>query len=202
MRLRLINKASSRDKANIKAASEVEETNTSDQALDLKGRQRNHIEHLFVKYRGSLLHLLRSKLASEEDALELLQETYLRAMKQNDMQSKPSSYLFQIASNLVVDKIRKDSSHKQDQHVPFHDVDVYDEVQDPTEILFWQEGLEAVKRSLFELPPRSRQILLMRRLRGMSATEIAATIGVNKRTVERELISAVAHCKQYFQEES
>lgn len=161
----------------------------------------SHVEQLYRQYRGSLLRFLRNMLRSEDDALELLQETYIRILGQERVANEKSrAYLFQIALNLVRDKVRKDKARYQDQHIPLEETELLDDTQNPHDMLIWQTSADKIKRSLFELPPRCRKIFLLRRIRHLSSQEIANILGISKRTVDRELLNAITHCKRSIQE--
>ncbi len=156
------------------------------------------VEQLYIKYRGSLLRYLRAKCASDEDAAEILQETYLRLLKtsQTDRLNDDSqAYLYTIASNLIIDRYRYNNARR------VASTDVFDEElmcgnePDPALQLQWDRAALALKQHLRELPPRCRQVFLMRRFRDLSSAEIAEVLGTSKRTVERELVNA----SEYFE---
>ena len=53
-----------------------------------------------------------------------------------------------------------------------------------------------VERTLLELPPRCRQVFLLRTSHEWSYEAIAERLGVSKRTVEREMQTALDACQR------
>ena len=53
-----------------------------------------------------------------------------------------------------------------------------------------------VTRTLLQLRPRSRQVLLLRSAEGLSYEAIAERLGISKRTVEREMQHALDACQR------
>lgn len=158
---------------------------------------RAAIERLFLQHRVSLLRYLHRLVRCEEDALDLLQECYLRLLRQPDSEAKLTrGYLFTVALNLARDHGRRATSRSEDRHQPLDDLALADRGFTPDDELVWQQGLERLQAALRELPPRRRKIFLLRRFRQMTAGEIAELLNVSKRTVERELVATMEHCRQ------
>jgi len=69
------------------------------------------IEQLFRQHNGKLVSFLSARLRSEAEAAEVAQEAYVR-MLELDRPGRVSfqrAYLFKIAANLAVDRLRKRS---------------------------------------------------------------------------------------------
>ncbi len=69
------------------------------------------LERLFRLYHVPLVRYLTRRLGDRDWADEVAQETFLRALRQDALQSE-RSWLFAVATNLVRDEARKDSRRR------------------------------------------------------------------------------------------
>jgi RNA polymerase sigma-70 factor (ECF subfamily) len=54
-----------------------------------------------------------------------------------------------------------------------------------------RQELAQLKRALDALPPRCRQVLVLRKIEGLSQREVAMQMGITQATVEKQLAKAV-----------
>ncbi len=131
---------------------------------------------------------LTRRLGSEELASESLHETWLRLHRQDDVGQikSPANYLLRIATNIARDSLRG-----QHRRASRSDVNAVLEIADPSpgpeKVFQVRADLRETERAINELPPRTRTILMATRLEGLSHEEIAAKLGVSRRTVFYEL---------------
>ena len=162
------------------------------------GDRREFVDYLFERYRVSLLKYLTRLMSSKEDAEEVLQDTYIRIMQietLDSIEAKARGYLFKIATNLVRDRARKQKTQFRHSHVPFDDKELSYDAPSPDELAEWQEGLQAVKECLLELSPRCQQITVMHFIEGLSYSEIAKILRISKKTVVRDMAMVLALCQ-------
>ena len=156
------------------------------------------VDYLFERYRVSLLRYLTRLMSNKEDAEEVLQDTYIRIMQietLDSIEAKARGYLFKIATNLVRDRARKQKIQFRYPHVPFEDKYLSYDAPSPDELAEWQEGLQAVKECLLELSPRCQQITVMHFIEGLSYSEIAKILRISKKTVVRDMAMVLALCQ-------
>jgi RNA polymerase sigma factor (sigma-70 family) len=157
---------------------------------------RATIEKVFVQHKVSLFRYIRSKVRSEEDALDLVQESYTRLLEQNNISGEKltRSYLFTVALNLIRDRARRAVTHSVQTHEPLDDVELIDQASSLDDDVIWKKSQSQLKKVLKELSPRSRKIFILRRSKQLSCQEIAELLNISKRTVERELVITMEHC--------
>lgn len=166
-------------------------TNVSD-ALD--ANSRIFLASLFNKYRASLHRYLSGLVPTNEDAAELVQESYARLLRQTTvlrLEVVARTYLFQTATNLARDHFRRRVSHHAQQHVDIDDEVIPDQAGDPEHAFEWNQTIESVKQGIKDLPPLTRRIFLLSRFRNKTYPQIAVMLGISTRTVERKMSEAM-----------
>lgn len=158
--------------------------------------QRAFLTLMYSKYRGSLLRYVHGIVSSKEEAAELVQETYLRVMKQNQLskfESYGRNYLFATATNLARDYIRRQRHRRHDSLDESNNPAAADSKGQPECILEFDQAMNRLRSAIDSLPPLTRDVFVMSRLRDMPYGEIASALDVSVRTVERKMSEALEH---------
>lgn len=155
------------------------------------------VTRVYLRFQRSLLRYLRELLARREDAEEVAQETYVRlvragAAEQSEMHIRAS--MFRAATNLAYDRFRQRRAHGRQDDAELKDLP--DEAPQAERVVAMEQALEIVERTLLALPPRCRQVFLLRTFHEWSYETIAERLGVSKRTVEREMQTALDACQR------
>ena len=158
----------------------------------------NDFEKLVTAYEKNVYNIALRMVGDPDDAADMTQETFIkayRALSGFRGDSKFSSWLYRIASNVCLDFLRSRSRHPQvslsavdeDDRATF---ELPDMRQNPEEQLMKKLGMEAVRRGLEQLPEQQRQILVLRELGGLSYAELAQTLGLEEGTVKSRIFRA------------
>lgn len=158
----------------------------------------NDFEKLVTAYEKNVYNIALRMVGDPDDAADMTQETFIKAYRSLSSfrgDSKFSSWLYRIASNVCLDFLRSRSRHPQ---VSLSTVDEDDRAtfelpdmrQNPEEQLMKKLGMEAVRRGLEQLPEQQRQILVLRELGGLSYAELAQTLGLEEGTVKSRIFRA------------
>lgn len=153
------------------------------------------IASLFRDHNRALVSFLTLRLQSVQEAREVAQEAYVRLLQLDrpEIHSFLRAYLFRIASNLAVDRLRRRSTEAR-----FARGEVFEELDDreePERATMAVQQLDLVRRSLDELPENCRKAFLLHRIDGLSVEEIAAQMGVTARMIYRHLERALVYCR-------
>lgn len=156
--------------------------------------QRTLLTLLFNKYRGAIFSHLTRIVRSPDDASELMQETYLRVMARAqaaEFESITRAYLFQTATNLARDHLRRQRwrSHESLECVP--ESAVLSTGRSPEEVTLWRDAVESLSSALQAMPEPTRAVFMRARLDGFSYADIARELHVSVRTVERRMGEAM-----------
>ena len=157
-----------------------------------------YVETLFREHRGQLLRYLSGLLPNPEDAAELVQETYLRLLRQEGLdriEANARAYVFQIATNLARDYFRQRQTQRARLHISLdaHPQDAA--LLEPQESVEQDDTLARFKTALLKMRPEVREVFLLHRFRDMTYPQIAKALGLGLRTVERYTSEAIAHLK-------
>jgi RNA polymerase sigma factor (sigma-70 family) len=157
------------------------------------------VARLFCEHNDALVSLLALRLRSVHDAKEVAQEAYVRLLQLDRSDGAISllrSYLFRIASNLAVDRLRH-------QNVRWHasaavKAELFDTLcpRDTVErALLATEELDRVRQALTELPLPCQRAFWMHRAQGATVAEIASELHVTERMVRHHLSRALVYCQ-------
>lgn len=151
---------------------------------------------LFQQHNQLLLRFLRARLGSEHEAREVAQEAYVRLLQldRTGAVSFLRSYLFKVAMNLAIDRLRE----RTKQHVHADPVELFEELEDtagPERAAIADEELYLLNIALNELPARCRHALVLHRYHNKTQREIAEELGTSERTIRSDLAQAMVYCK-------
>ena len=153
------------------------------------------ISRLFKEHNRTLVRFLAARLKNEQLAKEVAQEAYVKVLQLE----KPSavsflrSYLFRVAANLAVDRLRQEQSRARiDQKDSFEDFIEESVAERAAEA---QHELARLKRYVGELPPRYGQAFDLYGLQEMSFAEVAAAMRVKTRMARHYVSLALLYVR-------
>jgi len=159
----------------------------------------NAFEELVLANQNNVYNLAMKMTRNEEDALDISQEAFIKAYQQLGKfrgDSRFSVWLYRLTYNLCIDFLRKRPNAKvisldyEDESGDVKPLEVPDLRDLPEDAAIRAEMRKTLAESIKELPPKHREILVMREITGMSYDEIAETLGVNAGTVKSRLARA------------
>jgi RNA polymerase sigma-70 factor (ECF subfamily) len=148
------------------------------------------LSQLVERYHGPLLgYLYRLVYGDRALAEDLVQETFVRVLRQNSYQaSRPfKPWLYAIATNLARDYFRSPKSRENQSLEEDVQLELRDTSPGPEEIIQAADKGREVMLSLKRLGPGYRAVLLLRYYQSLSLQEIAETLGLPLGTVKSRL---------------
>ena len=153
----------------------------------LVSTQAQRLASLFDVHHDRLYRLARRLAPSTDDALDLVQETFLKAARfpKSIPQgiAKEEAWLVRVLINIRRDQWRKASVRGRHDRTAFGD-DRSASGRDPEAALI---AKTAIWQALDLLPPRRRGIVVMYELEGLAIPAIAALLGISAITVRWHL---------------
>lgn len=131
---------------------------------------------------------------------DVVQESYLRLWRRQltaPLQSA-KSFLFRIARNVAIDSIRRSQHSPIEAVADLATLNVVDYGPDTAEAACTSEEITLLLEAIASLPPRCREIVILRKLHGLSQKEIAARLGIAERTVEVQGTKGLDRCERFL----
>ena len=154
---------------------------------------------LVDRHSRSVFRLAYRMTGNEQDAEDVVQETFLRAYKQLDRyeaRSSFSTWLFRIASNYSLDLIRMRKRH-EDKRERGSDEDrdilqtIAVDTPGPERIAYGTQVRDRVNAALNELSTQERAAFVLRHFEGLSIEEIGASLGTGANATKHSIFRAV-----------
>lgn len=161
----------------------------ADSSRDLRQAAFNE---LVVRYRRRLFAVCVRILHSPHDAEEAVQETFVRLARhaaQFRGDAQLSTWLYRVANNVCTDRIRYEARRPA---TPVDDLTLTDDRPDPSDPFTGHAELEQLGAALAQLDERSRTLLLLVGVDGLSYAEAAEATGLAVGTVKSRVSRARA----------
>src|SRR5689334_23030985 len=161
---------------------------------------RDAFKTLFERYHRRAYALAFGVLRNQDDALDVVQDAFIKAHKYLDKFEGNSSFytwLYRIVMNLSIDHIRK---NRRAQPVELDETRIDDDADDallprilggnPARALVDKQIRARIDQALDELSDNHRSVLVMRELEGLSYEDMAQAMSCSKGTIMSRLFHA------------
>lgn len=166
----------------------------------IKAGSRDAFEEIVRCYQRQVYVLAYGILMNREDAMEITQETFIKVFKSLSTlkdDSKFESWLFTIANNLCIDRIRKNKKFKLQSAS-------YDEIPESAAMVEhnheekqYEESIkEKIKNAIHTLPTRQRTIVVMRYFQELKFQEISDNLGISLGAVKKLHFTALEKIRE------
>lgn len=154
------------------------------------------VERLFRDHNDSLVRFLTLRLQSRHEAREVAQEAYVRLLQleRSDVAGFLRAYLFRIAGNLAIDRLRRRATESRFQEREMFP-GLIEAPAGPEAEVIEGERVEQVRGFLHELPDAVREAFLLFRTQDMDQESIARRLGVSDRMVRNHVTRALVYCR-------
>lgn len=150
---------------------------------------------LFHLYAKKLYNFSYKYTSSHAESEEIVQEVFLKIWnKKETINPKLSfnAFLITIAKNHIFNKIKKETNRKQYRAQIEHSSLITNETENK---IIFADLAQIAKSKVDDLPPKRKQIFLLRRDSGLSVKEIAKQLGIAESTVENQMNKAIKTLK-------
>ena len=166
----------------------------------LQAGDQAEFSRLVDAYSNNIYHLAIKMLNQQQDAEDVLQETFIKAyrgLKSFNGRSKLSTWLFRIATNEALMVIRR----KHPQFVSIEEpIDTDESEQEPLQIVDWcclpeeellsEESRERLDEAIQNLPEKLKVVFLLRDINDLSTHETAEVLNLTDTAVKTRLSRA------------
>ena len=170
--------------------------------------EKNNIIQTIKSYSNQLFGFIRSRVPTNEDAEDILQDVWYQLSNQSSTENidSMSGWLYRVAKNKITDKYRKkkednlDSFFNTDEDglniADFFLADENDSDAKEMEQLFW----EALFDALEELPENQREVFVLNELEDKTLQQIADLQGDKLKTIISRKRYAVQHLRKRLED--
>lgn len=161
-------------------------------------------EHWFAKdvyaHDSSLKAYVRGTFPAVRDVDDLVQESYLRVWKTRALQPIHSAkaLLFTVARRLALDSVR---SQRRSRVVDGADLDqlcVFDGSPDAAAAACRAQEIALLSEAIDKLPPRCREVFVLRRFKNLSQKEVAQLLGLSEQTVQVQMVRGLRKIEAFL----
>ncbi len=153
----------------------------------------------------AIYRLALAKTSNPEDAQEIAQDTFLRALaalpRYKETNATFKTYLSRIALNLIIDYYRRRGRAPQVVDIADYNEPIIDPDSRPEEAVLNTERREEVLCLLTRLPDEQRQVIELRIVRGLAVADTARIMGKSAAAVKMLQQRALKKLKELFTEQ-
>jgi RNA polymerase sigma-70 factor (ECF subfamily) len=165
-------------------------------ALRCQSGEAGAFEDLIAVMERPLLYYAISLTGSEDGALDVIQEVWIKVFRGIQKLEDPGSlrpWLYSIVHGIAVDRIRRNYAREQAEKVQYED---FQEAEEPS---FAGEDAARVHAALNQIGLHHREVLVLHFLEDLSLAEIAKVAGCSEGTVKSRLHYAKRRMKEILE---
>jgi RNA polymerase sigma-70 factor (ECF subfamily) len=155
---------------------------------------RGAFSELVDLYKDKIYHLAYRMLNNKHEAEDAVQETFLRVftnLHRYDENQKFSTWIFRIATNHCIDRLRKrkHTAYSLDAQMQDNDGNDYYSLlpsneETPEKLVVLSETQEQIRKAIESLPEKYKSVVILKYLHDMSLQEISDVLDMPVTTVK------------------
>lgn len=177
---------------------EKPDTGTENSALHPQGAavSTHDLKAWFIRevlpLEASLTQFLRHSWPHPEDIDDICQDVYVRVFEsaQKKIPSPTKPLVFAVARNLLIDRFRRNRIAPINGVADLAALEVAADEPGPDRGTIARDELRLLRDAFNRLPPRSREVLVLKRIDNLTRQEIARRLGIAENTVKQHLVDA------------
>lgn len=164
------------------------------------------LNSLFEKHQADLRRLIATKFGKvREDAEDIVQDAFYNLLRADNLEQldNPGAYLYQTASNLALNRIRKHRYQNQYLEQQGAQAEEDDELDNtgPERHVIARRDLATLEQALTKLPEKYKRTFLLSRIEGKTYKEISQELGLSESTVEKHMIKVLKYLGEHLPRE-
>jgi RNA polymerase sigma-70 factor (ECF subfamily) len=151
-------------------------------------------------HESSLKSYLHGSFPAVRDVDDVVQESYFRLLKARAKAPILSgkAFLFQVARHVALDWLRRGKASPVEAVGNLAALSVMEDRPGVAETISMKEKVQVLAQALVTLPPTCRQVVMLRKLKGLSRKETAVQLGIAEKTVDEHLARGVKKLEHYL----
>jgi RNA polymerase sigma factor (sigma-70 family) len=138
---------------------------------------------------ATLMQFLRRCAPEGSDAADLRQDVYVRVYEaaQKKLPHPVRPFVIATARNLVIDRVRREQIVSIEAVADLAELEIAEDEPGPERSAIARQELRRLQTALDHMAPRCREAVVLRKIEGLSAREIAARMVITEATVNEYL---------------
>jgi RNA polymerase sigma-70 factor (ECF subfamily) len=166
--------------------------------MQTRGGTAEFVSRLSRAHGAQLLRFLERMLGGKHAAEDVAQEAYLKLyrLSRPDEVTCPRALLFDVATKLAIDRLRRTRAEAAVAGTEAEMNDVPDEAARPDRRALLDESMQQLTRIIEGLQPSLRQVFVMRYVTQLPRQQIADELHISVGAVEQRLTRALTLCRE------
>ena len=162
---------------------------------ELKGGNAAAFEALYDRYHARLYNFCLKIIRNTQEAEDLVQEVFIVIWENREILDENKlfqSFVFRIAKNKVLNKIKKNLSRQVYMEYIQKENRKQDDLRNNVE---YHELMNFLQKSIQQLPEKTKNIFILSRNEGFTYKEIAHKLDISKNVVDHEIRKSLQYIK-------
>jgi len=160
-------------------------------------------ESIVEEFGDFVYNLTYRILGNPDDAEDAAQEAFLAAYRNFDRfraESKVSTWLYRIATNAALMRLRKDRNKRTLTETGYDDMHLASPTDGPEKLALNSELREHLEGGLDQLPPNLKAAVVLRDVQGLSNEEASEIVGISVSSLKARLHRGRVLLRKYLQD--
>jgi RNA polymerase sigma factor (sigma-70 family) len=141
----------------------------------------------------ALMQYLRRNWRRKDDIPDLRNDIYVQVYEAalQSIPDKPQQFVVTIARNLLIDRLRRERIVPMEAVADLDALHAALDAPSPENATIARDELRLLQTALERLPQRTREVIVMRRVEGLSRAEISVRLGISPETISAHVTDGV-----------
>ncbi|MEM9633782.1 MAG: RNA polymerase sigma factor [Pseudomonadota bacterium] len=159
-------------------------------------KPRKSFVSIFIENYDALVKRITWRLGSGGDVHDIVQDTYLKlqSLPEDSKVDNPRSYIFRMADNLAIDKMRSGQRELRIFEAG-EEREYMDSSPSPEKSTDYKQRLRKLEQIIDDLPARQREAFILHKFDGLSHAQVAEQMSISTSAVEKLIMKALATCR-------
>ena len=153
---------------------------------------------------AELMQFLQRNWRNKSDIDDLCQDIYVRIYESahRGIPNSAKAFAFTIARNLMIDRIRNAQIVPIETIADLEMLNVASDLPSADKRVMARQELRRLQAALDQMPPRCREAVILKKVKGLSVREVADRMGISVKTVDRHLSDGACFLADFIYGES
>ncbi|HTO39602.1 MAG TPA: sigma-70 family RNA polymerase sigma factor, partial [Rhizomicrobium sp.] len=136
-------------------------------------------------FEPTLMQYLRRNWRRRDEIADLRNDIYVQVYEAalRKLPDKPHQFVVTTARNLLIDRLRRERIVPMEAMADLDALETTLDAPSPERITIARDELRLLQNALEQLPRRTREVIVMRRVEGLSRAQISVRLGISEETI-------------------